>query len=264
MIPGTGFEQVVGGASVYFQLARFIVVFFVGILVTRTVFMPIARRLLRRRGDDKVTAYSVENLVAVVGIFASITVALQAARFGNLATIIGTVAAALTIAVGFGTREQVGNLVSGLFIQLDSPFVKDDYIATEKVEGTVQEVKLRETRIRTPTGEKAVVPNSYLSNNPVQNLTKGRTTTDTITVTVAADRAAAAEDAFLDIAAGTGEVLEKPEPCVFYDDIEAGNVRLQFRYAVRDSEDTKQIRDHIVRAFADAAVEDEFFPENSK
>lgn len=247
-------EQLAGSAEVYFQLARFFIVFVLGIIITRGVLMPIVSRVMG--GTDKKRFHSVANLVGVIGVFASLTVALQAAAFGNLVTVLGTVAAALTIAIGFGMREQVGNLVSGLFIQIDNPFVKEDFIHTENAEGTVKEIKMRETRLRAPTGEKIVVPNSYLSNNPVQNRTKGRVTTDAFTVNVPMDAAHEAEELYQEVVGEDGTILENPAPAAYFSDVsEDDEVVMDFRYAVRDSDNTKETRDRILRAFTRRMVE---------
>ena len=92
------------GTSTWVQLARFLVTLLVGVAVTRILLMPASRRLVSKKGDRKVT-HSIENLVGVTGLFLTFTVALQAGSFGGLATIIGAIAAALTVAVGFGMRD---------------------------------------------------------------------------------------------------------------------------------------------------------------
>ena len=68
----------------------------------------------------------------------------------------------MTVAVGFGMRDQVGNLVSGIFIHFDNPFIKGDYIKVEETEGVVQEIHLRETIINGAGSEKTMIPNSKL------------------------------------------------------------------------------------------------------
>ncbi|MDY6769084.1 MAG: mechanosensitive ion channel [Candidatus Nanohaloarchaea archaeon] len=248
-------ERLLGSASVYFQLARFFVVFFIGLFVTRAAVMPAARWLIGRRGGEKKAVYSAENLVGVLGVFISLTAALQAAAFGNLVTVVGTVAAALTIAIGFGMREQIGNLVSGLFIQLDTPFLRGDYIRSGDIEGRVKDIKLRETRLRSPTGEKLVVPNSSLSNNPLRNFTRDRSTFNKLDITVDPEDAAAVEELLHDIATGTDAVLETPEPEVHYEGMSDGKVVLELVYAVKESADVKAVRTAIVDAFSDRGVE---------
>ncbi|MFB6294402.1 MAG: mechanosensitive ion channel domain-containing protein, partial [Candidatus Nanohaloarchaea archaeon] len=140
--------------------------------------------------------------------------------------------------------------------------VKGDYVHTEKVEGVVRDIKLRETEIRAPTGEKIVVPNSYLSNNPVQNRTKGRITVDTFTVNVPMAAAHDAEDLYHGVVDGMDNVLDEPAPVVYFSDIsDDDEVVMHFRYAVRDSDNTMEARDRILRRFTGELVENGIIPE---
>jgi small-conductance mechanosensitive channel len=115
-------ESLSVNSQVIIQLARFLITLGIGILATRLVLMPFTHRILVRNRDEK-TLHSMVNFVGIIGLFLSLTLALQAGSFGNLTTIIGAIAAALTVAIGFGMREQVGNMVSGLFIYFDNPFI---------------------------------------------------------------------------------------------------------------------------------------------
>ncbi|MFB6182515.1 MAG: mechanosensitive ion channel domain-containing protein [Candidatus Nanohaloarchaea archaeon] len=135
--------------------------------------MPTTRKILQIRGKQKKSIHSVENIVGVIGLFITFTVGLQAAKFGNLATILGAIAAALTVAVGFGMRDQISSLVAGILIQLDNPFVKGDYIKVNDQEGKVKEINLRTTIINGKNNEKLVLPNNVLTlwtRSPLPNL----------------------------------------------------------------------------------------------
>ncbi len=248
-------ETLVGSAATYFQLARFFLVFFLGLAVTKGVLMPMARWMAGRRSDEKKAVYSAENLIGVVGVFIALTAALQAGGFGNIITVVGAVAAASTIAVGFGMREQIANLVSGVFIQIDSPFVREDYIRAGDIEGTVKDVKLRETRLRSPTGEKLVVPNSYLSNNPLNNFTKDRLTFNRLDITVPPAEAGTVADLLEDLTGEIDEVLEEPAPDIHYDSLGEESVEIQFMYAVKDSADLKDIRSALVNRLRERGVD---------
>ncbi|WP_332650121.1 mechanosensitive ion channel family protein [Lysinibacillus sp. 54212] len=78
------------------------------------------------------------------------------------------------VAIAFGIRDTLGHLFSGMSVALDKPFQIGDWIATEdqKIDGVVEDINLRSTLIQ--TGEKGLVyvPNSYLVNRPIYNLSK--------------------------------------------------------------------------------------------
>lgn len=63
------------------------------------------------------------------------------------------------IAVGFAARDTLENFISGVTILTDRPFNVGDKIEMEDVYGTVEEITLRSTRIRTQNNVMMVLPN---------------------------------------------------------------------------------------------------------
>lgn len=250
-------QLVLGNTAVYAQVLRFFIVLFLGIVVTRTVLMPLARRVATRRDARKKTVHSLENLVGVIGFFMAFTVGLQAAEFGNLVTVIGTVAGAATVAVGWGMRDHVGSLVSGIFLHVYPSFVKEDYITVGETSGVVKEITLVETRLQGPNGKKIVLPNNYLTTQPITNHTKGRVTQDGFTVNVRPAKLEAATTALKQIALEEDAVLNTPEPIVQYMELVDGTIATELIYHVRDSEDVNAVKSTVIERFNTAAVEQE-------
>ncbi len=75
------------------------------------------------------------------------------------------------VAVGFAARDTLENIISGVTILLDQPFRIGDKIITQGIYGTVTEITLRSTRIRTPNNEVLVMPNVHMVNNQLINHT---------------------------------------------------------------------------------------------
>jgi small conductance mechanosensitive channel len=75
------------------------------------------------------------------------------------------------IAVGFAARDTLENFISGVTILLDRPFRVGDNIVIEDTFGTVEEITLRSTRLRTPHNEMVVLPNLHMINQRLVNHT---------------------------------------------------------------------------------------------
>ncbi|MDY6777919.1 MAG: mechanosensitive ion channel [Candidatus Nanohaloarchaea archaeon] len=239
------------------RVGRFFLVLLVGLFLTRVIALPLVRRLLP--SEDKKTLSTYQNLVTVIGIFASLSIALQAGRFGNLLTIFGAVTAALTVAIGFGMREEVGNVVSGILLRLNTPFVEQDYIATEKVEGVVKEVRLKETRLRGPAGQKVLVPNSHLGNSVLHNNTRDRHTANVIEVQVSHGEAEDLRSVMLEAAGATEQVLDAPEPKANITDITDEKAIMHLRYYIQDEESARRIRDRMLSRILEQCREQGIF-----
>lgn len=75
------------------------------------------------------------------------------------------------IAVGFAARDLLANFLGGLSIFLDRPFAVGDWIRSpdRELEGTVEDVGWRVTRIRTFDQRPLYVPNSVFSTVAIEN-----------------------------------------------------------------------------------------------
>ncbi|MEK4229288.1 mechanosensitive ion channel family protein [Solibacillus sp. FSL H8-0538] len=78
------------------------------------------------------------------------------------------------VALAFGIRDTLGHVFGGLSVALDKPFQIGDWVATEdfKIEGFIEDINLRSTLIQTGDKGLVYVPNSYLVNRPLYNLSK--------------------------------------------------------------------------------------------
>ncbi len=74
------------------------------------------------------------------------------------------------LAVALAARDTLANFFGSVTIFVDKPFRIGDWIKVGNVEGTVEEVGFRSTRIRTFYNSLVSVPNSNISNNDVDNL----------------------------------------------------------------------------------------------
>lgn len=96
------------------------------------------------------------GLIALTIVFPSVTPAKALATLG-----LGSVA------IGFAFKDTFENFLAGILILLREPFEIGDHIATDSVEGQIEAITVRDTRIRKTDGQLIVVPNSHLFSNPV-------------------------------------------------------------------------------------------------
>ena len=75
------------------------------------------------------------------------------------------------IAVGFAAKDLLSNFFGGLMVYLDRPFAVGDWIRSpdKQIEGTVESIGWRQTRIRTFDSRPLYVPNATFSQIAVEN-----------------------------------------------------------------------------------------------
>jgi small-conductance mechanosensitive channel len=76
------------------------------------------------------------------------------------------------IVLGFAFKDIGENFLAGFFLAFSRPFRIGDLIEVEGVKGTVKEMNLRTTHIRTFDGQDIFLPNAMLVKNPLSNFTR--------------------------------------------------------------------------------------------
>ena len=118
---------------------------------------------------DKTTAVAIGKLLRISVIITSVLVALQSLGYsvsGILA--FGGIGG---IAVGFAAKDLLANFFGGLMIYLDRPFSVGDWVRSpdKNIEGVVEDIGWRLTRIRTFEKRPLYVPNSTFTQISVEN-----------------------------------------------------------------------------------------------
>lgn len=122
-----------------------------------------------RKPMDATTAMAIGKLLRVSTIITSALVMLQSLGYsisGVLA--FGGIGG---IAVGFAAKDLLANFFGGLMIYLDRPFAVGDWVRSpdQNIEGTVEDIGWRLTRIRTFDKRPLYVPNATFTQISVEN-----------------------------------------------------------------------------------------------
>lgn len=161
-----------------FYLGVGLVVFLIFVVGSRLVSRIVVEQLRRRnmRSDVVQIGGRVVTVVLIgLGVWFAIGFAFQSQNL----TLAGILLA--TIVASFGVQDLLKDYVSGYYVLLERHIRVGDRISMDDVgSGTVTEIKLRVTLLKTDSGDLVVVPNSELFNKPV-------------TVHVRADKRAAEE-----------------------------------------------------------------------
>jgi small conductance mechanosensitive channel len=134
-------------------------------LILRALLKPI----MRRSPLDETWNVFIVSVVKYGLLLAGLVSALAAAGVNTSALLASLGIAGFTI--GFAAKDAFSNLISGLLIYLDRPFVIGDLVEIEDNYGTVDQITLRSTRIITSDGKMLAVPNADIINKTVASYT---------------------------------------------------------------------------------------------
>ena len=147
-----------------------------GVVMVATVVLArmIDRRIARRDlPPEAITRYrvlrrSITTTIIFVGLLSALLVIPQvrAVAGGLLAS-----SAVIGIVIGFASQRTLGNFVAGLLIAFNQPLRLGDNVVIENTEGTVEEIGLIYTFVRTENGDRLVIPNEKLASDTILNST---------------------------------------------------------------------------------------------
>ena len=208
-----------------FSIVGAFVLLFVGWLASRYLHRWALFGMRRIRGFDETLAHFLANVVRyVVLLLVMVTVLGQ---FGvQTASIIAAMGAA-GLAVGLALQGTLQNIAAGIMLLILRPFRVGEAIETKDVNGTVAEIGLFATELRTGDGLFQLVPNALLWNTPVKNFSRLKTRRFDLTVVLAADSdVRKAEAMLLAIAGRDTRVNSKPAPVTQVSSITKDSVSL--------------------------------------
>jgi small-conductance mechanosensitive channel len=120
-------------------------------------------RVFRRSALVEVLQMLAGALIWIGGILVAATIIFPSVRPQDLLAALGLG----SVAIGFAFKDIFENFFAGILILFREPFRIGDHIHCDDVEGAVERIEVRETRVRRTDGQLIVVPNSSVFKKPV-------------------------------------------------------------------------------------------------
>ncbi len=156
----------------------------VGVLALTFAAVLALHRLAARRGRRLATAVAggqlrpeldtrlrfLLRLADVAIVLIGVAIALR--RFGGVGDVASAVLTSGAIAaavVGFAARQTLANAIAGVLLAITQPLRIGDVVGFEGESGTVEDVRLTSTWLRTPGGTRVIVPNERLAAGVLRN-----------------------------------------------------------------------------------------------
>ena len=105
-------------------------------------------------------------------VFILIGLPVMSTEFGLDITPFLTTSAVLTMVIGLALQDSLGNLFSGIAMQVSNPFKVGDWVLLGGSEGRIREVNWRATTIKTFSNDFLILPNSTISKAEIKNFSR--------------------------------------------------------------------------------------------
>ncbi len=182
-----------------------------------------------------VTKRIVRALIWSIGIIAG----LNNAGFDVGALIAGLGIGGLALALA--AQDTVKNIFGGMVIFIDKPFRIGDQIKIDAIEGFVEYIGIRSTRLRTLNGRLVTIPNLQFSDRPIENISieTGRRVNTTLGLTydTSAMRVELALKLLREISNNNKHLIEHERTMIFFEKFNAYSLDMNFYYFIRKEQD---------------------------
>lgn len=174
--------------------------------------------LLERSRLDTTSRHLVRTIVRYVILIIGGVAALGELGINTTSLVASLGVAGLT--VGLAAQDTLANIIAGLFIYWDRPFVIDDLVEIGDHYGRVDRITMRSTRVVTPDGRMLAIPNATAVDSVVASYTNFPHLRVEVSLTVGVnENLGKVRRLLLDMMEEREGVLEQPEPAVAVDDI---------------------------------------------
>jgi small-conductance mechanosensitive channel len=234
-------------------------------LIVITIFWLLSKLFkffVRRTLENR--TYTRQNLVLVLnrvgstaiiffGFLIAMVIAIPGFTPGQLMSALGIG----SVAIGFAFKDIFQNLLSGILILLGEPFKIGDDIIVNNMEGTVEDIQIRATFLRSPDGRRIVIPNATVYTSAVTvNTAYQRRRCEFVVGIGYEDDVQKAKDIILKLLDKDQRILSQPGFTVNVSALADFSVNLTVRWWVDTTQvvtaaSISQIQENVLEAFAE-------------
>lgn len=230
--------------------AALLLVFWIAGRVVRRVLLVAGARTQ----FDRLLAELLGGLAAwifiILGLLVAAVVVFPTFKPGDLLAGLGIT----SVAIGFAFKDILQNWMAGVFILWRRPFQIGDQIQTKAHEGTVEDINVRSTVLKTYDGERVVVPNSdvYTSTILVRTAYGTRRIRFEVGIGYGCDLETARE-AIGQVLRQTAGVLSEPPPLVHVAELAPSSVNFNvFFWTQAEQANVLRVSDRVATAIKHA------------
>ena len=204
-----------------------VVIFIVGRWVAKAIANFIQKMMTKSNTDETLVKF-VGNLSYIALLAFVIIAALN--QLGIQTTSFIAILGAAGLAIGLALQGSLANFAAGVLMIIFKPFKVGDFIDGAGVAGTVEEIQIFTTQLKTPDNKTIIVPNAKMTGDNITNYTmKGTRRVDFVFGIGYEDDIDKARKIIEGIIAADGRVLKDPAPMVAVSELADSSVNFVAR-----------------------------------
>lgn len=188
----------------------------------------IGRKAMTKGNIDETLARFLSKLI-YYALLAAVVIA-AADQAGIKTTSFIAIFGAAGLAIGLALKDSLGNFASGVMLILFRPFKVGDYVTAGGVSGTVQQVDIFSTVLKTPDNQKIIVPNGAITADVITNVNSETTRRIDLIIGIGYDDdIRQAKDTLANLVHADSRILADPAPKIAVAELADSSVNLIVR-----------------------------------
>lgn len=209
------------------QLLLAILVLIIGLWIVNRV-VKLTNKGMERASVEPTLARFLSSLVSI-GLKALLLISV-ASMVGIETTSFIAILGAAGLAIGLALQGSLANFAGGVLVLLFKPFKVGDFVEAQGVSGTVAEIQIFNTIIKTPDNKVIIVPNGAVSNGVITNYSKEATRrVDFVFGIGYNDDIAKAKEVIARLVAADDRAFKDPEPTIVVSELADSSVNITTR-----------------------------------
>lgn len=167
------FEILKEWAEVYaLKIAAALAILFIGRIVAG-ILKNVFEKVLHKSKMDQTIISFLGNMF--FGLLITLIVLVALGQLGIETTSFVAIVGAAGLAVGFALKDSLSNFASGVLLLINKPFGISDYVEAGGTSGSVVEINLFATKLKTPDNKIVFVPNTNIVTSNITNYSSENT-----------------------------------------------------------------------------------------
>ena len=215
-------------------VVKALAILLIGWIVARIVRSVARSLMIRAKVDETLTAFCASLLYMLL---MALVVISALSKLGVDTTSFAALIAAAGLAIGFALQGSLGNFAAGVMLIIFRPFRAGDYVEAGGTSGTVEQIQVFATTLKTPDNKTIVVPNSAITGGNITNYSARETRrVDMVFGIGYGDDIRKAKEVISGILARDNRILKEPEPVIAVSELADSSVNIVVRPWVKTAD----------------------------
>jgi len=216
------------------QLLTAIAIFVIGRWAAKAVTGILRKAMSKAKADEMLVGF-LSNIV--YGLLLTFIVIAALSQLGIETTSLAAILAAAGLAIGLALQGSLSNFAAGVMIIIFRPFKKGDYVEAAGTAGSVNDINIFTTTLKTPDNKTVIIPNSSVTGGNITNYSaESKRRIDMVFGIGYNDDIKKAKQVLEEIVASDERVLKDPAPVVAVSELADSSVNFVVRPWVKTAD----------------------------